>query len=80
MSNDPTEINKTFLCFYHDLYCSDYSASALQKQKEFLDLLDFVSLEEDLLAALELDLEAEEFSVAIDSMRGGNPWARWDSH
>ena len=44
ITNDPKEMNRTFLGFYDRLYQSDYLTSASQKQKEFLDSLDFVPL------------------------------------
>ena len=68
--SDPKEMNKTFSSFYENLYRADFS-TAFQKQKEFLYLLDFVPQKEDSQAALELDLEAEELSAAIGSIKRG---------
>ena len=71
ITNDPKELNRTFLGFYDRLYQSDYLTSASQKQKEFLDSLDFMPLKEDSQATLELDLNDEELSLAISGMKGG---------
>lgn len=66
VTTDPKEINESF---YPNLNRSDYSASALQKQNEFLDL-DFAPLNKDSQASLELELKAEELSEAICILKG----------
>ena len=65
--SDLKERNGAFLGFYHDLYSSEYSDSALHKQKEFLDSLEFTPLNGE---SLELNLGAQELSDAIISLKG----------
>ena len=70
-TSDLKEINKAFKGFYENLYSTDSSASALQKQKYFLDSLNIKPLEENFLDDLDLDLTIEELSAATGSMKGG---------
>lgn len=72
-TSDLKEINKAFKGFYENLYSTDLSPSALQKQKEFLDSLNIKPLEENFLADLNLDITIEEPSAATRSMRGERP-------
>ena len=71
-TSDLKEINKAFKgFFYENLYSTYPSASALQKQKDFLDSLNIKPLEENFLADLDLDITIEELSAATGSMKGG---------
>lgn len=65
------EINVVFRNYYQALYSSEYLESATEKQKVFLDTLDFGSTDLGFMVSLEDDLKSEELSEAIISMKGG---------
>ena len=70
-TSDPQEINRTFKTFYEKLYHTDCSSTTIETQKEFLDSLSFASLDDDSVKSLDLELLAEDLSLAISCMKGG---------
>lgn len=64
--------------YYQALYSSEYLESATEKQKVFLDTLDFGSTDLGFMVSLEDDLKSEELSEAIISMKGGK--SRWHTN
>lgn len=69
-TSDPQEINRTFRTFYEKLYYTECSSTAIESQKEFLDSFCFASLDDDAIKSLNLELIAEDLSLAISSMKG----------
>lgn len=70
LSTDPLEINNNFREFYENLYRSECSQTA-EERDTFLDRLQFRTLTEDAKKELDADLTTEEISQAIQSINSG---------
>lgn len=71
ITSDPKQINDCFCTFYQNVYRSEYSDYISSKQKEFLEHLNFSSLQENDIANLDTIITKEEIINAIENMKGG---------
>lgn len=67
---DPTEINENFKNFYKKLYSSEIGPNICE-MNNFLDNINIPKISEVIKGELEKDITLVEWSVAIDSIKGG---------
>lgn len=70
VTNDPLEINKTFVSFYSTLYQSKYPTESTD-QNTFLDRLVIPTISEKTKLRLDKQLDATDISNAFCSLKSG---------